>query len=367
MDLGEVKALKAEILTRSSGSAPEISSLPQSFGADFARFSGGRHKKMLAVGYSKRANGDYALELRVKAPRGIAFNLADKIRNEIGSDVNIGILNKIEIPSSDEHHPKGSADFLRTRHRPVQLGSSIGNVEGKSGTVGGFLADGEQENFYALSCNHVLAICNAAPVGSPIYQPGPTDLAPIWRNRIGTLSDYVADLTENATNDSDSALARLDIRYPDEFTGNVVPASYYGKERPIRALMDDYPSAGSIVEKIGRSSGLTRGTVNAVSLDNVPVEYSFSVNGYAQRRTYIFDNVIEIVSSIDSSPFSIFGDSGSLVYSEIGGELFGVGIVFSGGQIGKSPNGLSNHVTLCCSLKSILEKYQELEWMEAAI
>lgn len=370
MRIGEARALKAEILSNLYRQDANTSKLPQSFAAEFAGYRRKKHRKMLSVGYSKQGDEDYCIELRVRSPRGFAADLARNIKDAIGDDVNVGILSRISIPSEETAEIENNGDdcgiwqFLRTRHSPLQLGSSIGNVEGKSGTIGGFFLDDDDDHF-VLSCNHVLALCNTAPTGSVIYNPGPSDIRPMRMNKVGELARYVADLTVSSPNGSDSALARVvvdDTGHPG-VTGNVVPPQLPHAGRPIVPMQDDYPRQGTIVEKVGRTTGYTKGTVYAVSLDDVEVEYEFVVDGVPQTKIFVFNNVVQIRSSDRKKPFSIFGDSGSLVFSEIGDSIFGIGIVFAGAHYYDDGSSTSEPVTLCCTLKDIIEQYPDLRWM----
>ncbi len=93
--------------------------------------------------------------------------------------------------------------------------------------------------------------------------------------------------------------------------------------------------------KIGRTTCYTRGVLRAVDLDRVPV----NVPG---EGILLFKNVIEIRSLTTDKPFSLPGDSGSLVFTEDG--LEAIGIVFSGGW---REDGYK--VSYVCKLEPILK------------
>lgn len=374
MRLEKAKSIKAEILRNLREDDHSVDFLPKSFEDEFATFRSKKHRKMLAVGYARHDENEYSLELRVRANKGVAFDLATRIRDELNSEeganfkqANVALLQSIKVVGPETLDDGEFASDLRKRKIPLQLGSSIGNVEGKSGTLGGFLIDDgeEDQERYILSCNHVLALCDQSRAGDSIVHPGPDDSDPIVRNHVGWLSEYVANLISARPNGSDSALAKLDTADRVSILGNVVPPGLSNSGAHIAPLTEDYPLRGAVVEKIGRSTGHTKGTIATVSLDNVDVEYRFIADGKAETKVFTFDNVIEILSGDRQSPFSFYGDSGSLVYTEIDSKLFGVGIVFAGAFRSPENGGPVEPLTLCCTLKDILQKYPELRWMEA--
>jgi hypothetical protein len=65
------------------------------------------------------------------------------------------------------------------------------------------------------------------------------------------------------------------------------------------------PDESTVVEKIGRTSGHTRGRITAFQLDTLDVFYPFGKVG--------FQGQFEITS--DGSPFCRPGDSGALIFS----------------------------------------------------
>jgi hypothetical protein len=88
-----------------------------------------------------------------------------------------------------------------------------------------------------------------------------------------------------------------------------------------------YPQPGMAVEKIGRTTGLTKGVIVAQSASPVPVGYN--VNEYNVRKTVFFEEVFIIMSQ--DGPFSRPGDSGSLVvHTDASGNRHSVGLVFAG-------------------------------------
>lgn len=359
MEIDEVKALKSDILKNLLEDAPGTKVLPQSFNADFGELR--RRNLILSVGYSRHSADDYQLELRVKSKRGAASALGQSIKERYPNNVNVAVLSRITAPLPEAQSTSEFAKSLQSKKTPLVLGSSVSHFDGKTGTLGGFLFDPNDGCKYVLSCNHVFALCNEAKEGDKVLHPGSDDSPSLAANKIGELSSYVSYLTENTQNGSDSALARLDDHI--NVSGNIIPDGMSNSGELVLPLVNGYPVEGAVVEKVGRTTGHTKGTVNSVSLDNVEVEYNVVVKGRSHKRTYVFDNVIEIKSHDRKTPFSLRGDSGSLVYSRIGEKLYGLGMVFAGAQFSDWDGQGHEPVTLCCTLRDILTKYDELEWM----
>jgi hypothetical protein len=76
------------------------------------------------------------------------------------------------------------------------------------------------------------------------------------------------------------------------------------------------------VYKVGRTTQLTEGRVSAFDVDNLPVEFD--------RGVITFDQQIEISPVPGAGPFSLGGDSGSLIVDE---ELRAVGLLFAGNDL----------------------------------
>jgi len=64
------------------------------------------------------------------------------------------------------------------------------------------------------------------------------------------------------------------------------------------------------VTKLGRTTGVTTGTVSAFMLDNVTINYG------SDSRPHVieFDNQIEFIGTPPQTPFSLPGDSGSFIF-----------------------------------------------------
>lgn len=186
------------------------------------------------------------------------------------------------------------------RLRPAPCGISVAHYDVSAGTIGaivrkrGRIDDGCR---YILSNNHVLANCNNARIGDAILQPGPTDGGQIGADEIGTLARFVPIEFGGDDNAVDVALAEVD--------GSTVLANIYaigdihGTVRAQRRM---------VVQKHGRTTGLTRGIVDDVSAD-IRVEYKGG-------KSALFSDTVAVRGIPPTVPFSAGGDSGAAVVDE---------------------------------------------------
>jgi hypothetical protein len=213
--------------------------------------------------------------------------------------------------------------------RPVPIGISTGNAgECSAGTIGARVKD--NNNVYALSNNHVYALENAAAIGTDVVQPGLYDsgCTNFSANKIGTLYDFVHidfnntcdPVTKSGCNIVDAAIA---LTTKDKL-GNSTPDNRTPSSTTVPA------SVGQAVQKYGRTTSLTRGTVTGI---NAIVTVSYGASGNA-----VFTDQI-IISS--SRAFLKAGDSGSLVVTD-DTNANPVGLLFAGSGSGKM--GIANPI-----------------------
>jgi len=207
-----------------------------------------------------------------------------------GVPVNVVVTGEISAPirSQGTGAMVGAQEFSR----PVPTGVSTGVPHGLTGTIGARVTDGE--SVFALSNNHVFASINSGNMGDPILQPGPVDGGTETAHTFGGLADFEAiDFSGECVNTIDAALAETSL---DQLT-NETPDSGYG----VPWSLTSQAETGMEVQKYGRTSGLTYGSVIAV---NATVEVGYGNAGIA----CFTDQII-----ITPGAFSEGGDSGSLV------------------------------------------------------
>ncbi len=211
---------------------------------------------------------------------------------------------KKPIPSID---PRARFD------RPVPIGVSTGNAnEVSAGTIA-CRVKGHGGRVYALSNNHVYARENNASIGEEVLQPGRYDGGIPGADYLGNLSNWIPlDFSGSATNKVDAAIALTDTAH----LGMATPADGYGT--PTSATVN--PALNMAVQKYGRTTSLTKGTINGV---NATIKVTYSAG------TATFVGQITVKSR---SPFLKAGDSGSLLVTEARQP---VGLVFAGDNSGK--------------------------------
>jgi hypothetical protein len=212
-----------------------------------------------------------------------------------------------------------------TLSRPIELGSSGGNINSTikvgrergcfSGTLGSLVQD-QNSIQYILSNNHVLADVNKAKKGQLIIQPGLVDVdcSKIKSDAVATFSRTVKIKFGKKPNTIDAAIAAVnsgdvspDILNIGEIAGTVVTAS-----------------PGMSVEKMGRTTCFTTGSISAVGV-NGTINYSDT----GGKKLAKFVNQILIDSSGPPDNFGGPGDSGSLIVTQESCPQ-AVGLLFAG-------------------------------------
>ena len=172
----------------------------------------------------------------------------------------------------------------QSRTRPLLIGASIGHYRITAGTLGGFVVLRKGGQVRALSNNHVLADEDRGKKGDAILQPGTYDGGSVTQDRIGSL-DRAIKLKPRGTNRVDAAVAALDaeVAYDPRTLRGV--GTLAGPDRvPIEEA--------DVVEKLGRTTGHTRGRVTAFELDNLVVAYD--------TGNFRFDDQIEVEGADDA-------------------------------------------------------------------
>lgn len=251
-------------------------------------------KDVVGAGMSMQADG--TKRLLVLARDASAFQSVPKQIN--------GVATQIEVVGEI----KATAYNTRGKYRPVvPSGVSVGNGrENSAGTIGAVVMKNGIR--YMLSNNHVLARQNNARIGEQIVQPGRADTRGIPTEAIAILSAYKpVSFTQNNT--IDAAIAR----YTGYHSYSMVQQAF----SPSQVIST--ARAGQGVMKMGRTTGLTYGTVQST---NVTIKVDFD------GQTAVFANQIYIKGN--AGDFLQAGDSGSLLVTQDGAHP--VGLLFAGGE-----------------------------------
>jgi hypothetical protein len=259
------------------------------------------------------------------APEGVAVGIAPQGGNKNGFKLAVRVLDRgsalsdvalRSLPVLEEDDLDLAHGVTYEPRYTVRAGGSCGHFRITAGTLGGFVED--EDNYYILSNNHVLADSGWGHLGDPIWQPGPGDVAGGRYKVIGSLA-RVLPLKILGTASIDAALATMsgDVSRFD-------PWSYagIGQMNP-RVVTDRY--AVEPVVKRGRTTKVTRGQVSAFELDGVRINYGTE----HAPRVVTFDNQMEFVHVKPPKPFSQPGDSGSFILDA--STLRPVALLFSGG------------------------------------
>ena len=184
------------------------------------------------------------------------------------------------------------------QQRNTRFGVSGGNINDItrlyccSGTLGSLVTAGGTK--YILSNNHVLARQDQAATGEDISQPGLIDSG---CQPATIVADYSAAVTLGQNVDCAVAALR---------TGQMDSTGYIEGEGVISSSVTG-PSVGLGVQKSGRTTGHTTGTIGSINT-SVSVQYQVQC-GKGRKYTVSYTNQVVI----NSSTFSAGGDSGSLI------------------------------------------------------
>ena len=316
MQLQSVRALKAEIAERIVG--------PMVAEAREGRFYGAAARALkratgvepaVALGVAKGARlHDFRLAVRLQRR---AFEALPALRSEIESlsrhEVDIRYIGRV---MKSARSPAATAPWHRSRQRPLLIGASIGHVAVTAGTLGAFALHRKTQKLVILSNNHVLANEDAGKLGDIVIQPGAHDGGKRRSDRVGALLDFVP-LKNGGGNLVDAAIASIDA-------GIDIDAATLTGFGALAGLRQDILEPGAIVLKVGRTTGVTRGLVTAIEVDDLVIGYD--------RGDLSFDRQIEIEGA-DTGPFSDGGDSGSIIVDEQG---LACALLFAGSDQGGS-------------------------------
>jgi len=219
---------------------------------------------------------------------------------------------------------------------PIKLGTSGGSANDISsqfccgGTLGSLVTrDGVQ---YILSNNHVLARSGIAVTGENIIQPGLIDsnCSATNDNVVATFPGNIVPLGHNV----DTALGKV-IAGKVDGTGSILGVG-------VPCSTTATPTVGLHVEKAGRTTGLTTGTIQAVNV-SATIQYQRGC-GVGSTFNATYTNQV----SITPGTFSAGGDSGSLIVSNANSSHHPVALLFAG----------SSSVTIGNPISAVVSAYQ---------
>jgi hypothetical protein len=235
---------------------------------------------------------------------------------------------------------------------PVKLGTSGGNSTDSntvgtkttccSGTLGSLVTRGG--NFFILSNNHVLDKSDRGGTGDPIGQPGLIDNNCSPGTVVANLTQFPAVKPANGTDgpapsNVDAAIAQI-VSGTVDTSGAILDLGAAGPSSiaaapPSATLAVPATVLGTNegVAKVGRSTGLTCSTLQAINV-TVSVDYN-AVCGGAKAFTSMFTNQV----IVNGGNFSAAGDSGSLIVTSDKAQP--VALLYGGNSTTSSGNPIS--------------------------
>lgn len=240
--------------------------------------------------------------------------------NNVEYEVESSKLGKMTVNPAMAANSNPVGEIYRKNGR-IACGSSVAPArEAYSGTLGAFVKI--NEDVFAISNNHVFSACNHVEPGIPIMSPSNADsrqgFPPIdFSVHHSFIPLHSGDPSLMPPCQVDVALAQvLDLNKVSSWQGDDLD----GYDTPSTATRG---YTGLTVKKFGRTTGFTRGILQARTLP-LPIVYkSNRFNGIVW-----FTDFWTVQSTDPMEPFSMPGDSGSLVVTEDGENA--VGLIFAG-------------------------------------
>jgi hypothetical protein len=228
-----------------------------------------------------------------------------------------------------------------TLTRPIQMGVSGGSFKARmkvrigklrlfeccGGTLGSLVVDKKGVDFI-LSNNHVLTRTNKGGRNDRIVQPGLEDTTPTLCTQ--NTADTVAKTSRKVslhfgkgnTNFVDAAIAEI-VSGDVDTDGDILNIG------PISATTDDPPALDQPVQKQGRTTCLTTGTVTAIDVKVAGILYPQECNSGKGGVANFVKQIL--ITATESTTFVQPGDSGSLVVTNNGAGFCpqAVGLLFA--------------------------------------
>lgn len=293
------------------------------------------------------------LAIRPGKKGGIAERAAFALREDAerdGSWADVRIVESLSTPSRAEvGAPIKSRSGFPVGGDPLVLGASVSHPKAPAGSLGGFVRFGEADAI--IGACHVMANAGRGielepPHAAPyVYHPASSDARRlVATNRIGQLREFVP--LDTSSVEVDAAVAVLSPHR--SHSGNVVPPVKGARDVGSRIKGPSSEKAfpqGGVVAKVGRTTHYTEGNLTAALFNDVTLDVSGLGIVY-------YDQMFEIESADEKTPFAQPGDSGAVVFDIATKEAFG--LVVGGGVW--DDGGKSRTLVYACSLHEALRQ-----------
>lgn len=288
-----------------------------------------------------------SIYFRRAAPSGRALKSMPKTCNGYELQYHQGAPENVS-PAAVAENTNACAVYVVNGTSFYTCGSSIsvGNNR-EAGTLGCLVKDCNGKLF-GLSNNHVSGSCCFAPLDLPVIAPGIMDVVP-GNPHPFTIGLHKGQLPmEFGDPTLVSHLQNSDAAWFEILDPSKVSSMQRGFHDTPSSVLDPVP--GMLVQKVGRTTGLTNGVIVAPLVG--PISISYAAAQYGFTGSAYFENVF-IVQGLGDL-FSDSGDSGSLVtHRDQNGDLHAVGLLFAGCGNNSAPGG---KITFILPLHEILNR-----------
>ncbi|AYF53457.1 hypothetical protein FDJ70_08100 [Clostridium botulinum] len=206
---------------------------------------------------------------------------------------------------------------LTNKIRPITAGYGISSIQKiLVGTFGCLVKDNNL--YYILSNNHILAGCNDNPIGTPIVQPSISFGGKYPEDTVANLSRFIplkiATKTETPENLVDCAIAKIASK------------SLFSKKVTFLGTINGVtsPVLDLSVQKVGTTSELTYGKITTIGVTRLLK--------FSNDKHYLFKN--QIITTKMGAP----GDSGSILFDT---NMNAIGMLVSGSDSSTTYNPIS--------------------------
>jgi hypothetical protein len=249
----------------------------------------------------------------------------------------------VHKPFKIDQSIKSTFDPIYYRGKQIACGSSVGL--GNQRNAGTLTALGKASDgaLIGISCNHVTGGCNTARPGTPIVVPGIQDVSPEQHEiKVIGVHDFTGPMSQGLPqvfkistncdiaffqiNDKQSKLlSSMQGSGPDAYD---TPTTFAKVKEEL------------LVQKWGRTSGRTRGKIKKIVSEPESIDYKIT-SYFGPTSSQVFNGTVYFcdfyeVESRGADPFSIGGDSGSLVVTDESGKQEKVVGILIGGNDSKS-------------------------------
>jgi hypothetical protein len=264
----------------------------------------------------------------------------DQLLPETWKGVNLNVIpigNMSVQPQKNIPTSTNQSRIVRSGGRTL-CGTSVGLAKSQTtGTLGALVHD-KAGDLFGLSNNHVLGTCNHTSTGHPIVSPSVLDESPRIKPRHFANFESLIELRSGHHR-------HVPQQKIDAAIGHILKPEWVSSMQGNRF---DTPNSTRLpvirerVKKVGRTTGLTFGTIQS----QIPVLAALPYKTPEFSATVYFQNIF-VVEADPGTRFALGGDSGSLIVSE--DHQHALGLLFAATTDGK--------LGWFCSMHNVLKSF----------